>query len=729
MRPPRVFASIAVVVLVVGTLGVAAVRGDAAPSAQDLQPKFRSFVASGDSALTQSGASVPTPIGTARSGELAVGDVTGDTVNDVVVGANDGKVYVNPFGTETSFTPFSGYTGPLSVAVGNLDGDAALEIVAATGTGAPPRYRIFNNDGSPVAAEVQPYASTFAGGVRVAVGDVTGDATKEVITGAGPGGGPQVSIFNTAGAQQSSFFAYDPSSTGGVHVAAGNLDGDPADEILVGPGASSTFKNPRAFNGDASEVSLGLAPGPLSGQNDVRVAVGVVNGVQSFVTTDRLGTKPELEVYPIPATTFRRVDPADADGSLSPAISGGQVLTLDTGPRLIAVSNPSVPDHTRAQETVYGSGLAALMADNVVHLNAGQGGFTIPAEALNADDLKFDLVVPAFVNSGDIQLAVGNDTTTAVARDNILSIPPRAVPLDAFVTTGVGSGGGPHVRTFTSDGPTGGGFMAGNPTSGSGVRVARGDLDNDGVDEIVTGAGPHSAPVVSVYTKAGALVRNFLVYDSGFLGGIFVAVGDVDGDGVNDIITAPDAGGGPHVKVFAASGQLKSQFMAYDPAFSGGVRVATADVDGDQIDEIVTAPGPGGGPHVKALTDTGEILEQFMAYDPKFTGGVYVAGADLTGEAIDEIVTGPGAGGGPHVRAFFDGEEVLGFMAYDPTFTGGVSVGRVGDDILGPDLIVVGAGPGGGPHVQLFDGDQVVDSFYAYDPNFHGGVLVAGGVA
>jgi serralysin len=69
-----------------------------------------------------------------------------------------------------------------------------------------------------------------------------------------------------------------------------------------------------------------------------------------------------------------------------------------------------------------------------------------------------------------------------------------------------------------------------------------------------------------------------------------------------------------------------ASFFAYDQSFSGGVRVAAVDVNGDGKADIVTGAGPGGGPHVKAFdgTNPGNVLESFFAFDPGFLGGVFV---------------------------------------------------------------------------------------------------------
>src|SRR5262249_25994459 len=136
--------------------------------------------------------------------------------------------------------------------------------------------------------------------------------------------------------------------------------------------------------------------------------------------------------------------------------------------------------------------------------------------------------------------------------------------------------------------------------------------------------------------------------------------------------------GGPHVKVFSgADGSQLQSFFAYPANFAGGVRVAAGFVNADRNADIVTGAGLGGGPHVKGYSGADNtILQSFMAYDPTFTGGIFVAAGDLNGDGVAEIVTTPGAGGGPHVRAFdgTNGSIYREFLAAPATVLSGLTV-------------------------------------------------------
>lgn len=300
-----------------------------------------------------------------------------------------------------------------------------------------------------------------------------------------------------------------------------------------------------------------------------------------------------------------------------------------------------------------------------------------------------------------------------------------ATPASAAVVV-VPPGGGPHVRVFDSNGNGGNGFFAYDPGFVGGVNVAVGDVDGDSRGDIVTGAGPGGGPNVRVLDTAGNVKSSFFAYAQSFSGGVHVAAFDVNGDKRAEIVTGAGPGGGPHVRVLDANGNPLSEFMAYDTRFTGGVHVAAGDLDGNGKGEIVTGAGPGGGPNVRVFNSDGTLRASFLAYEANFPGGVTVAVGDADGDGKADIVTGAGPGGGPLVKVFdAAGNLKSAFYAYDPNFAGGVQV-AVGP--LGSARIVTGPGPGGGPHVRTFTaGGDDRSNFFAYDPNYGGGVNVAAG--
>src|SRR5262249_55871999 len=159
---------------------------------------------------------------------------------------------------------------------------------------------------------------------------------------------------------------------------------------------------------------------------------------------------------------------------------------------------------------------------------------------------------------------------------------------------------------------------------------------------IAVGADAGGTPQVQVFNLDGTIRFSFLAYDKGFRGGVRVATGDVDRDGVLDIITASGPGGGPHGEGFSGTDlPLIANFFAYDASFNSGVYVGAADLNGDGFADIITGAGRGGGPHVKAFSGRdGSLLQSFFAYASNFTGGVTVAGGDVNGDGIGDIVTG-----------------------------------------------------------------------------------------
>jgi len=300
----------------------------------------------------------------------------------------------------------------------------------------------------------------------------------------------------------------------------------------------------------------------------------------------------------------------------------------------------------------------------------------------------------------------------------------------ADIVTGLDAGGASQVKNFDNNGFETASFLA-YPGFTGGVRVGAGDINGDSIADIITGTGPGAAGGnVKVFDGlTNTLIRNFLAFDPGFIGGVFVAGGDVNGDGLADIIVGTDTGSS-QVKVFdGATNALIASFFAY-PGFTGGVRVGAGDVNADGAADIITGTGPGAaGGNVKVFDgSTGTLIRNFLAFDPGFTGGVFVAGGDVNGDGVADIIVGTDTGSS-QVKVF-DGATnavIASFFAY-PGFTGGVRVGA--GDVNGDGVtdIITSTGPGAtGGNVKVFDGSTgtLIRNFLAY-PGLTNGAYVAG---
>jgi len=370
-------------------------------------------------------------------------------------------------------------------------------------------------------------------------------------------------------------------------------------------------------------------------------------------------------------------------------------------------------------------------------------------------DMLNNVIRPIWTDNSD---ALGSnpdvprfDVATAIV--NLVDAPgipvvPVPLPSGGVVVVGADAGSLPLVRTIdVATGAVISQITAYDSGFRGGVRVARADFNTDGILDVVTAAGPGGGPHVRVFDGATGFTittpaNDFFAYDPAFRGGVYVAAGDVNGDGFPDVITGAGTGGGPHVKVFdGLTGAEIYSFFAYDPLFRGGVTVAAGDIDGDGKVDIITGAGPSGGPHVEVFSGaTGGLIRSFFAYNRGFTGGGFVAAGDVTGDGRVDIVTGAGAGGGAAVKAF-DGltlDTIVSFPAVSSNqsgmlvvgntqFAGGIRVAVTDVNGDGAGDIVTSTAVGSKPQVRIFDGRSgaFLTIFTAFDPSFLGGVFVA----
>ena len=146
------------------------------------------------------------------------------------------------------------------------------DLLVGAGAGGGPHVRVLKGlTGAPI-IEFFAFDAGFTGGARVAACDINGDGVPDIVVAAGPGGGPNVRVFDgVSGAPLpgalGSFFAYAPGFTGGVVVGCADVNGDGVPDIITGAGPGGG-PHVRVFSGvDASVIFelMAFAPGLLNG--------------------------------------------------------------------------------------------------------------------------------------------------------------------------------------------------------------------------------------------------------------------------------------------------------------------------------------------------------------------------------------------------------------------------------------------------------------------------------
>lgn len=315
--------------------------------------------------------------------------------------------------------------------------------VVGAGPGGSPQINVYDAATDTLLSSFFAFSPSFTGGVFVSIANVAG--VNDLVVGAGPGGGPDINVYDAAtGTLLSSFSAFVPAFTGGVSVGVANVSGQAV--IVAGPGAG-TEPLVQVFNASGTLATQFLAFNS-SYTGGVSVAVADING--------------QAEIA---------------------ASGGGQVALFDNTGSLLTSFQP------------LGSGFTGTASVSIAEIN-GQAEIAVGANGQ----------VALFNNNGSLLTSIapfGSGYTGGV------SVSLGDVNGTAEIVAGAAAGAAPEVAVLTASGTQLDEFLAFNPAFTGGVSTA---LDPTSVACFAAGtriATEHGATAVEDLRVGDSVVTAF----------------------------------------------------------------------------------------------------------------------------------------------------------------------------------------------------------------------------
>lgn len=312
---------------------------------------------------------------------------------------------------------------------------------------------------------------------------------------------------------------------------------------------------------------------------------------------------------------------------------------------------------------------------------------------------------------------------------------------EIIVAPNAGLGG--KIKAYRKDGTVLATYSPFGTTFNKGISLTAGDVNNDGKDEIIVAPMTKGTPKIKVLKYASkkiTLLRETSVFGSSVPGGLNISCGDVNGDGIDEIVVSPyqdSTVSDQVVKIYAyRNGNLVK--LASKKLFASGfkgIKTITADMNGDYKDEIIATPSLDAGDYLNVYSyASGSItkINTVTVYSDAYNGMTSLSKGDINNDNKDEVVLSVRTGGKPYIFIYKLSANKLKLhdkiLVYDKTFTGGVNAIMLDVD-SDSKAEVITAPYSGKQKIKVYDVESTTEklhsSFWGFGKDFEGGVSFA----
>ncbi|HEY2762116.1 MAG TPA: VCBS repeat-containing protein, partial [Pirellulales bacterium] len=503
-----------------------------------------------------------------------------------------------------------------------LENDPLLVAGTDAGKGSKPLVQIFDANNNALIMSFYAYEQTFTGGVRVSETDVNGDGVPDIITAPGVGRVGEVKVFD--GASLAEALSTMPNTA--QHLIPN------ADAYLLGSSFDLiTTKGVKTATAPSGVAGLVVGQTVFGPDIPVNTTITAINANTNTVTLSQAATASSTVIgTSVSMTTTKNSKTAKVASLVGLAV--GQVVVDTNVPAntIITAINATTSTITLSLAAT-ATGTTTSVAGKFVSLSTTGGSTVVSVNSTSGLAIGQAVAGPTIPANAKI---VAIDT---VGNTIVLSAPATASNSNSVLIAGLV----PEGATYTS-----------------GLNIATGDLDGDGAAEIVTsmqtglgrirvfdvvgGPGDYAlTPFINTITGTPLVLVPYTTKDKDTTGAV-VAVGDVNGDGIDEIVTAPGPGIAALVKVFdGPTGTFMRSFTAFEPTFKNGVSLAIGDVDnsdGLNAGEIIVGAGTSGSSRVRIFDSFGSQKSEFKAYTTEaIQEPIKVTIREVNG--VDEIFT------------------------------------------------------------------------------------------